>query len=542
MRSHDIAPTICVILLVCCAYAVNLQPSHLADQHLQDIAEAELGYKCSGAESLQKCKTVHSSVDQSDRLSWAVTRRSMLPNVVGGAFDWFPEWKGTLFVGQSVQFAGHCFSGLSVNLQSESAPQLNVSFSAIDPAHDACDEILLIANQEQFYVKLISKPGDYTWLFDDVRPEEAQDIAANGMQIFIVQAGILGEIFDLVDTLLLFKGPWTEPAALEFLQTHMNITYTRRTAPALNIPDDLIPDGTYFATQKFDGSEVMIQYGTGSYSGHSTVAIRVNGTLHVCESNGKNSPDYWPPPYGVTCHTYTEWISLATAAGYSVTLMPLAPELQALWDNDKAVAWMQTVLGLPYGFHNFLWGFVDTLTQNFPPPLSPQFFTVAFSILDRVFPTTAQSIYLDALNMRLQTSCTNMTCIMAAVLARNVTLMDVLIEPEQDAWVYPDGKSMVCDVFVLELYKAAGVFGDVVFQATEFTPRDLYTMAIFDADYKSTLISKGYACGALPEQVCQIMGHYETQFPMWTTIVPYDNMCERCAAPWPDYTRSPANC
>jgi hypothetical protein len=29
----------------------------------------------------------------------------------------------------------------------------------------------------------------------------------------------------------------------------------------------------------------------------------------------------------------------------------------------------------------------------------------------------------------------------------------------------------VCDVFVLEMYKAAGVFGSTVFQATEFTPK-----------------------------------------------------------------------
>jgi len=48
-----------------------------------------------------------------------------------------------------------------------------------------------------------------------------------------------------------------------------------------------------------------------------------------------------------------------------------------------------------------------------------------------------------------------------------------MIRPEQDDWVYPDGKSMVCDVFVLEVYKAAGVFGSppLNFQATEFTPK-----------------------------------------------------------------------
>jgi len=34
--------------------------------------------------------------------------------------------------------------------------------------------------------------------------------------------------------------------------------------------------------------------------------------------------------------------------------------------------------------------------------------------------------------------------------------------PENDDWVYSNGKSMVCSSFIIELYKSAGLFGDSI--------------------------------------------------------------------------------
>ena len=83
--------------------------------------------------------------------------------------------------------------------------------------------------------------------------------------------------------------------------------------------------------QRFDGLEVMIQYGTGkkiqrytpiannlgnilwcegSHSGHSTIAMWLDGALHVCESTGET--DYWPPPYGHIC---TPWDQVCYVGG-----------------------------------------------------------------------------------------------------------------------------------------------------------------------------------------------------------------------------------
>ena len=60
--------------------------------------------------------------------------------------------------------------------------------------------------------------------------------------------------------------------------------------------------------------------------------------------------------------------------------------------------------------------------------------------------------------------------------------------PEQDGWIYSgkeprDGLSYVCSAYVTALYKAGGLFGDLEINATEFTPKDVYQMDIFDTEF-----------------------------------------------------------
>lgn len=54
---------------------------------------------------------------------------------------------------------------------------------------------------------------------------------------------------------------------------------------------------------------------------------------------------------------------------------------------------------------------------------------------------------------------------------RGITFDQLLTIPEQDEWVYSDGKSTTCVAFILSMYKAAGVFGPIsnFIQVTEFT-------------------------------------------------------------------------
>ena len=54
---------------------------------------------------------------------------------------------------------------------------------------------------------------------------------------------------------------------------------------------------------------------------------------------------------------------------------------------------------------------------------------------------------------------------------RGSSFDELLTIPEQDDWIYTDGKSTSCVVYILEMYKEAGLFGSIggSIQVTEFT-------------------------------------------------------------------------
>lgn len=54
---------------------------------------------------------------------------------------------------------------------------------------------------------------------------------------------------------------------------------------------------------------------------------------------------------------------------------------------------------------------------------------------------------------------------------RGSSFDELLTIPEQDDWVYSDGKSASCVAFILEMYKVAGLFDPIAssIQVTEFT-------------------------------------------------------------------------
>lgn len=110
--------------------------------------------------------------------------------------------------------------------------------------------------------------------------------------------------------------------------------------------------------------------------------------------------------------------------------------------------------------------------------------------------------------------------------------------PEIDGWEYEgikprDGVSYVCSSYVAAAYKAAGLFGDLSINATEFTPKDVYTLALFDSSERPEACQK--ADPDLP--YCQILGKYRVLLEGYNTIAPYSQMNERCPTVAPEYPR-----
>lgn len=110
---------------------------------------------------------------------------------------------------------------------------------------------------------------------------------------------------------------------------------------------------------------------------------------------------------------------------------------------------------------------------------------------------------------------------------------------EQDGWEYKgikprDGRSWVCSAYVTAMYKAAGLFGDMEINSTEFGPTDVYEL-----DFFNKTDTRPDACKqADPDQpYCQLLGKYRIELPRYSTIEPYPHMNEKCGRLWPKYDR-----
>jgi len=370
---------------------------------------------------------------------------------------------------------------------------------------------------------------------------EYVDVIQHGLHIFSVVDDLVGEMNDIYEFYWMMTNP-SEMNVQEFLSVNANYTFTPR-PPGNNlyIPDESeVLSGDYFAiTDNSLGIYAIIAYGTGSRTSHTAVALWRNDALYICESIGNP---------GVRCTPYKEYMTASFGfyenSTRAVSLLRLAPEYRAKFNATKADEWYQTVEGLPYGFQTFFFGWVDTAKKNYPFPLTEEFLTVFLPIIEEFAPEVTK-MWLDSWNMRMGTVNLTTEEIYDLLEDRNITFGELMTMPEQDDWVYPEvkypGKLMVCDVFVMNLYKAAGIFGDFAdqFQAAEFTPKDSYQVQLFDNDLSN------YPSGCptnIGVNYCQMSGQLVQDLPDYNSIPLYPNMNEKCESEPPLYARVPANC
>jgi len=98
-------------------------------------------------------------------------------------------------------------------------------------------------------------------------------------------------------------------------------------------------------------------YGTGSHAGHSTMALRFDGELYVVESQ---DAWYWPIS-NIQRNKFSDWIKYAANCDFHVAHMPLSPAAKAKFNEKAAQDFFFETEGVPYGYHNFLFGWIDTV-------------------------------------------------------------------------------------------------------------------------------------------------------------------------------------
>jgi len=279
---------------------------------------------------------------------------------------------------------------------------------------------------------------------------------------------------------------------------------------------------------------------------------RVVLALHVCEST-VNSP-FWPVN-GVQCTPFDTWRKLYNKATYHVTHAPLSKAARAKFNATAALQYFDTVNGVDYGYFNFLFGWIDVESKNYPcvpgnfkTCLHSQHIDLFFSLLDNIDHSFADKLAKQALNHRLNSAFTSIADIFMAAGKQGLTTAQLYSIVEQDSWTYKTtrsgkpfvGPSMTCCVFVCHMWKAAGMFDDIgrdTVNCAETTNWDVYSLHFFEDNYDA----RPQVCqDADPEGACcQLEGPYTLQFNDYSTREPYSHMAENCPGQNPFYQKPP---
>lgn len=194
---------------------------------------------------------------------------------------------------------------------------------------------------------------------------------------------------------------------------------------------------------------------------------------------------------------------------------------------------------MPYGYHNFLYGWIDTAEDNWPPLLPVNFVPIMFNIVQMIAADVVYDFFSQALNKRLGTTGLNIQGLVDAAYQQNMKLDEVMAMTEKDGWRYDgDGYdnslSYVCSAYVTAIFKAGGLFGDMDINATEFATRDVYILNFWDT---TTPLPEECTAADPTLPYCQILGKYRVNLPDYNSIDPYENMFETCKINYPTYKR-----
>ncbi|GJN34086.1 hypothetical protein PR202_gb22724 [Eleusine coracana subsp. coracana] len=371
-------------------------------------------------------------------------------------------------------------------------------------------------------------------------------VKQHGISIFLMPSGMLGTLLSLIDVLPLFSNTaWGQHSNLAFLEKHMGASFEKRSQPwVANIRKEDVQSGDFLALSKirgrWGGFETLEKWVTGAFAGHTSVCLKdEKGDLWVAESGYENDKG----EEVIAIVPWDEWwaAALKDESNPQIALLPLHPDVRAKFNESAAWDFARSMAGKPYGYHNMIFSWIDTIGDNYPPPLDANLVMAVMSMWTRVQPLYAANMWNEALNKRLGTEDLDLQEIIVETERRGMSFDQLLTIPEQDEWVYSDGKSTTCVAFILAMYKEAGVFAPFSesIQVTEFTIRDAYMLKIFE-DNQTRLPSW---CNTESDKLpfCQILGEYRMELPEYNTIEPYAKMNENCPSLPPKYMR-PQRC
>ena len=453
-------------------------------------------------------------------------------------------------VGEKYSFPSRCFKKNIVSFKEISKDKITLTLENYNKTDTFCSELFIFHTSDHNFLQFIAFQGVHDIVLKRITQDDKNEIKVNGIKLYSFCSGLINTIKSLIKTAKTYygglgldpkaKNPKFRPTIpkdmeksnLRVLELFNHFTPERRRNNTItNIDKSIIHSGDVIIILRVDGLDPMIMLGTGSRGGHCCVCSWIDGELYVLESQ---DAWYWPRE-GIQRNKWDDWIKWAYNAEFNAILLPLREEYRNKLDVNKANLWFENeVEGLLYGYHNFIFSWIDTTTKNMPFITQQEFVEFVFSLMSKIYPKASDLLVTEGLNLRLGTKNMTLQQVIAEAARRGKSFEELMAEPELEGVEYHDGLSYVCSCFVIAYFKHGGMFDNIDFSPNEFTPKDVYTLDIFDKDF----IKPQECIEDNPDlPYCQLVGKFYLELNDYSTVKPYDHMNEKCPSQGPDFIR-----
>jgi len=484
-------------------------------------------------------------------------------------FKIFPKYMTTIAPNTEEDILGTCFDSVKIQSVIKDDKSTDVIINLGKPGGLLCHSSFLLSSGSEVFLKELWKQGEHVVTFSPPTTDaEVWDMMERGPRIFLYPITPEALTANLAATMALFEPCLTEKVGdtfadlnREFLSAFAGIEMNARNEDApeiLYIPDEMIKNGDTFNIMRLDGLDPMIAWAMGAATGHTAVAMWRNDELHICESNAV-SP-YWPVN-GVQCNPYLAWLEYGRKNGYNTVWVPLEQEKSDALNMTAAWQFVEGMIGVDYGYEVVLMGLLDTLYDNMPCAgsdgymcLEPEHFEFLFSYIERVSKVAAR-VFKPAVMQRAGIPF-DRPILEAYYQAHldGIEATQLPLIPEKDGWIYETTRFgepeqtpvMICNVFVCNVWKAAGLFADIddQIECGETSVNDNYRLNIYSTEPPPAICTE-----VDPENpLCQVLGKYQLRLdsqpgvlPRYNYVQPQPHILETCPSKAPDYV-APVDC
>ena len=270
------------------------------------------------------------------------------PKNLTAEFMFLPAFTGQVKpTSPKVSFEGNCFEEVSFEMKYDQTKptEFQVIATLDKPRSLTCSDFFLFGNTEIYHVEDFFTKGTHTLNFKASGDAAIEDVKINGLETYLFCEDLQDELLSVWTSIKAFAGglgmhgkiplfgpkvpEYMEKANIEFLEWAVDYKMEVRKTQKVVIDESLIQSGDYLAVMRLDGLDPMIMYGTGSHSGHSIIALRMEGNLYIVESQ---DAWYWPT-HRIQRTLFSEWIKSAEECDMHVVHMPLSDEMRSKFDE-----------------------------------------------------------------------------------------------------------------------------------------------------------------------------------------------------------------